>query len=574
MMRMDEKGGTVQQVKDRLSIVDVVSQYVKLQRSGSSLRARCPFHAERTPSFFVSPERGTYHCFGCGAGGDIFSFVENIEGLDFKGALKLLAEKAGVPLIYARGEKKEGLDRLYELMEVAAVFYSSRLTNEAKTYLKERGLSETTMREFRLGWAGSAWSEMSQYVRAKGFSEKDIIDAGLAKRGERGGLVDKFRNRIMFPIADSAGRIVAFSGRIFGEEASPDAPKYLNSPETTLFKKSRILYGFDRAKQAMRKLDCAILVEGQMDLLAAHQAGWGNTVAVSGTAFTLEHAALVKRTTENLVLALDPDEAGIKAVGRAARAALQSGLNVKVAALPQGLDPADFILKEGTGAWKKAIREAKDVITFFLDVLEERMPQKDKFRRAVETGVLPFLAHVDSPIAREQYVREVAERLKVSEVAVTQALQKIARTERAASSAHRAPEIAPKQVDARERQALGLLLWLESHSDPPIPPQEFAEHLERALGSEAFKALRALPSAEQEALRFTAERIHGVGGIVKREAEALLTVLLRERLNRELAEATEALHAAEEKSDAGHIERLKARCKLLTGEIARLRMGV
>src|SRR3989338_7750956 len=247
-------GDTVQQIKDRLSIVDVVSQYVKLERAGASLRARCTFHAERTPSFHVSPDRGTYHCFGCNVGGDIFSFVEAIEGLDFKGALKVLAEKAGVELVYERGgkEKTDERARLFELMEVATIFYTSRLTDAAKKYLKERGMSDATVQEFRLGLAGDSWSEASEYLKAKKFTDKEILDAGLAKKNERGNLTDKFRNRIIFPIADSAGRVVGFSGRSFGENASPEAPKYLNSPETPLFHKSRILYGFDRAKTAIR----------------------------------------------------------------------------------------------------------------------------------------------------------------------------------------------------------------------------------------------------------------------------------------------------------------------------------
>ena len=211
---------TVQQIKDRLSIVDVVSQYVKLERSGGSLRARCPFHAERTPSFHVSPDRGTYHCFGCGVGGDIFSFIQGIEGLDFKGALKILAEKAGVPLVYSRNEKSAGddRDRLFSLLETATIFYSAALTDTAKKYLHDRGLNDGSIKEFRLGWAGSSWSEASDFLKKKGYSEKEMIDAGLAKKNDRGTLSDKFRNRIMFPIADSAGRVVGFSGRIFSIE--------------------------------------------------------------------------------------------------------------------------------------------------------------------------------------------------------------------------------------------------------------------------------------------------------------------------------------------------------------------
>ena len=454
---------TVQQIKDRLSIVDVISQYVKLERSGQNFRTRCPFHAERTPSFFVSPERGTYHCFGCNLGGDIFSFVEQIEGLDFKGALKVLAEKAGVPLVYERPEKKDERDRLFELLEAATIFYTSRLSEPAKKYLKERGLDDEMIRLFRLGRAGEAWSDASEYFREKKFTDKEIIDAGLAKKGDRG-LIDKFRNRIMFPIADSAGRVVGFSGRIFGENVSPEAPKYLNSPETPLFRKSRILYGFDKAKQAMRKHSCAVLVEGQMDLLASHQAGWANTVAVSGTAFTPEHGALIRRMTDNLVIALDPDEAGFKAAARAARAALQGGLNVKVAQLPTGLDPADLVQKEGKDAWSKAIRESKDIIVFLLDVLESKSKDKDAFRRSVEAIVLPFLSDVPSPIARESYVREIAARLSVSESAVSEALAKMPTAPESASSDAAPPEAT--RLSDRARQALSILLWQEAQKKP------------------------------------------------------------------------------------------------------------
>jgi len=563
---------TVQQIKDRLSIVDVVSQYVKLERAGSSLRARCPFHAERTPSFHVSPERGTYHCFGCGVGGDIFSFVEAIEGLDFKGALKVLAEKAGVEIVYERGgkEKKDERDRLFELMETAAIFYSSRLSDAAKKYLKERGLHGTTLKEFRLGLANDAWSEASEYFKTKKFTDNEIIDAGLAKKNERGSLTDKFRNRIMFPINDSAGRTVGFSGRVFGEKASPEAPKYLNSPETVLFHKSRILYGFDRAKLAIRKHNCAVLVEGQMDLLASHQAGWGNTVAVSGTAFTLEHASLIRRMTENLVIALDADEAGIKAAGRAARAALQGGLNVKVAQLPQGSDPADLILKEGKEAWSSAIREAKDIITFLLDVLDEHSKGKDRFRRAVESIVLPFLSDVRSPIAREQYQREIARRLDVSEAAVAEALSKVPTAPSDATGTAKNEGSISSFEAGKIKQAFSLLLWQESLPKSDIDLRAYRKEFEEAVGDDNLKLLHNLPESEQESLRFSAESIHGKSFNLKREAQTLLRIILQERLALELAEATAALKRAESDGNSVQADVYMSVCKLLTTQIAQL----
>ncbi len=556
---------TVQQVKDKLSIIDVVSGYVKLDRAGSSLRARCPFHSERTPSFHVSADRGTYHCFGCGVGGDIFSFVEAIEGVDFKGALKILAEKAGVPLVYERGGKSDDdeRDRLFSVLEQTTLWYQTRLSSEAKEYLIKRGLSEETVSAFRLGLAEDGWSDLIDHLKKKGFSDKELLDSGVARKNEKGGLADKFRNRIMFPIADNAGRIVAFSGRTFGEKAHPDAPKYLNSPETLLFRKSRILHGFDRAKQYIRKNNFAVLVEGQMDLLASHQAGWPNTVAVSGTAFTQEHALLIKRMTENVLLALDADEAGIKAASRAARIALAEGLNVKVATLPDGLDPADLILKSGADAWRGAIREAKDIITFLLDVLESRLSKRDQFRRAVETVVLPFILDVRSPIAREQYVREIAERLGVSEQAVV-------------AAAGRVPMPAPQnQVEARdhklsnrEEQAYAILLWQEFAAKPLIDVPEYSRTLQDSLGSERYQRLQALPETDKERLRFIAEQIYGTSQTLTRDTEQITRVLQKDRLSIELTEVTVLLKQAEAAGDSALMETLTQKCKELSSRIA------
>lgn len=561
-------------VKDKLSITDVVSQYVKLERSGASLRARCPFHAERSPSFFVSPERGTYHCFGCGVGGDIFSFVQAIEGVDFKGALKILADKAGVEIVYEKGNpgEKDERARLFELLEAATIFYSSRLDDAARAYVRERGLEEQTVKEFRLGLAGNGWSDLSDYLKGKKYSDTEILDAGLAKNrstsltagNERGQLTDKFRNRIMFPISDSAGRVVAFSGRTFGPDAHPDAPKYLNSPETALFHKSKVLYGFDKAKQAMRKSNCAILVEGQVDLLMSHQAGWANTVAVSGTAFTAEHAAMIRRMTDNLVVALDADAAGIKAAARAARAALASGLNVKVARLPQGLDPADLILKEGVDAWKGAIRDAEDIIAFLLAVLTEHIPQIERFRRAVYESVLPFVADVQEPLKREQYVRMVAGKMGVSESAVIEALKRIPST----PSVEHDPFSRPQSL-TKAKQGYALYLWQTSAPTPVLELASFLARFKEAVGP-VYAALESLSDAEKESLRFSAERLHGASHSVQAEADILLKTLLRERLSEELSSLMSALKRAEAEGKEEEAERLTQSTKELTVRIAQL----
>lgn len=561
---------TVQQIKDRLNIVDIVAGYVKLDRAGINWKARCPFHSERSPSFIVSPDRGTYHCFGCNVGGDMFTFIETIEGVDFKGALKILADRAGVQIVYGKGEKTDEKDRLYAVMEAATIFYITRLTDEAKEYLTKRGLTDQTVAAFRLGYAGDGWDALSEHLKQKKFSEKEILDAGLAKKGDRG-LLDKFRNRIMFPIADTAGRVVAFSGRTFGEHAHPDAPKYLNSPETPLFVKSRILYGYDRAKQHIRKYGVTILVEGQMDLLMSHQAGWANTVAVSGTAFTIEHAQLLKRMSENLVIALDADEAGFKAAARSARAALQQGMQVKVARIPDGMDPADLILREGVDAWKTVIRDAKDVITFLLDVLEERAKSADRFRRAVETAVLPFLADVQSPIAREQYQAEIAKRLQVSVLAVAQASSQIPQPP-PAPQPKVVPPVSARPADApnRIKQAYGILIWQETMKVPMLDTDAYTAALTDAIGEEIYKELSIMPLQDKETLRFFAEQLHGTNGSLQRDANDIIILLKIDRLRQALRDASDAMKEAERQGSEEEVARLSDLSRILMGEIAKL----
>jgi DNA primase len=558
---------TVQQIKDRLSIVDVVGQYVKLERSGSALRARCPFHAEKTPSFFVSPDRGTYHCFGCSVGGDIFSFVEAIEGLDFKGALKVLAEKAGVELVYERGNKeaRDERERLFELMEAATIFYTGKLTPEAKKYLKERGMEDGTIQQFRIGYAGDKWTELCDYLKGKKFSEKEMLDAGVAVKGEKGSR-DKFRNRILFPIADSAGRVVGFSGRIFGENASPDAPKYLNSPETVLYKKSRVLFGLDKAKLAIRKYDCCVLVEGQMDLLASHQAGWTNTVAVSGTAFTDEHAQILKRFSNNMIIALDPDEAGFRAATRSARIALAADFNVKVARPNGNLDPADLIMKEGPEAWKSIIRDSQDVIVFLLKTIKANV-RPDRLSQEVEQIVLPFIAEISSPAKREEYIRKVAGTLGLSEKSVEELLFRIPQFKNQTT----APKglLEKKQINpSKGRQAYAMLLWQRSLPRQAFDIAKFEADLKDAIGEDAYAILEKLPEKEREAMRFSAEDLYGRSKAPGAEAEAILKVLLKERLGRELQEASESLRRAEEDRNEPEIERLMEINRLLTVRIA------
>ena len=432
-------------VKEKLNMVDVVSPYVKLTRAGKYWKGTCPFHKEKTPSFMVSPERGFYHCFGCGKGGDIFTFIEEIEGLDFKGALTLLAEKAGVRLTHEHASvDTKARERVYSALEAARVFFVSTLDKNprATAYLTERGITPESRALWSLGYAPEGWHVLLEALRDQGFTDLEIEHAGLAKRpdAEEGKdvsrLYDRFRGRIMFPRRARERRTIAFPGRIFPN--ADDVAKYLNSPETSVFTKSKVLYGLDLARSAIRKYNFVILVEGQVDLIMAHQSGYQNAVATSGTAFTEEHAALLMRTTPNIVIAYDGDRAGVAATGRAALIALKAGMNVKVAAMPPGEDPADVIRRD-VGIWKAAVKRATHIVDFYLEYLANSGYNSRDLKLEVSRTVLPYVAMIGNAIDRAHFVSRVAAALGVPESAVSAEVTKVGHIPTKAALAGLAP---------------------------------------------------------------------------------------------------------------------------------------
>jgi DNA primase len=423
-----------QQVKDKLNIVDIVGQYVQLRRAGRTYMARCPFHKEKTASFHVSPERGTYKCFGCGEGGDIFTFVEKIEGIDFPTALRQLAERAGVKLeqrFIPNPEHKEKDEALREVCEEATAFFETTLKErkDVLEYLHSRGVQDETITTWRIGYAAANWSDLSAHLVGRGYKKEDIAEAGLAVTSERkpGEIYDRFRGRIMFPIADANGRVIAFSGRFFekveGSREEGEPAKYVNSPETPLFKKSKALFGLHHAKNAIRKADCILMVEGQFDVVMSHQSGLPFTVAISGTALTPEHLTLLSRLSKRLVLALDADEAGVRAGLRSAHMALAAGFDVKVPAFPPEKDPAD-IARENPELLKAAIRTSRTAIEFFLDTVRPHAKDERAYKKLVETQILPLIAAIGSKIDQEHFIRIVAGKIGVSEAAVREEVAK------------------------------------------------------------------------------------------------------------------------------------------------------
>jgi len=414
---------TVDQIKSRLNVVDVVQSYVKLQKAGANFKANCPFHQERTPSFFVSPARDSWHCFGCSRGGDIFSFVMEIEGVDFPEALKILADRAGVEIEKINHKEKNERLKLFRLMEDAKKFYEFRLKKHQAVieYLKKRGMTGQSAKNFGVGFAPEGWRNLYDFLKQKGYSDGEMEKAGMVVKSQISNLktqnyYDRFRNRIMFPLTDVSGRVVGFSGRIFGQETSETGGKYINTPQTVLYDKSRLLYAFDKAKNEIRKKDACVLVEGQMDAIMSHQAGLINTVAVSGTALTAEHLKLIKRLTQNIVMSFDKDAAGISAAGRGIGMALAEGFEIKVAVAPSGKDPADAV-SENPAGWISATENAKNMIDFMLEIYNDR--------KEVEANVLPFIARLPSEMEKAQWVKKVAAKLNISEEPVWRELKKV-----------------------------------------------------------------------------------------------------------------------------------------------------
>jgi DNA primase len=422
-------GDAKEQIKDRLSIVDVVSPYVELSPAGKSLKGKSPFTSEKTPSFFVSPDRGMYYCFSTSKGGDIFTFVQEMEGVDFKGALKILAEKAGVELVPEDPKKKSEREQLYAVLEAATLWFEEQRKTHVgvNDYIGARGVSEKTRDLWRVGYAPQEWRSLRDAMHLQGYTDDVLKKAGLIKGAEGKDPYDVFRDRVMFPIFDASSRVIAFSGRLLSKET--DAPKYVNSPETALFNKSEALYGYHLAKEGMRKLDFALIVEGQFDVVLSHQAGYKNTVAVSGTALTPYHVALLQRLTQRVVLSLDADRAGIAAVKRAASVMLPRGIDLKVVSLPVGKDPADMIL-EDSGGFKRAIAKAVHVVPFLLRVAKEKAKDERAFKLAAQQEVFPLLPLISNAIDREHFEGVIAEELQTRKDAVHEEVMRLQKTDK------------------------------------------------------------------------------------------------------------------------------------------------
>lgn len=590
----------VEEIKNRLDIVEVIGSYLKLQKAGANHRALCPFHTEKTPSFFVSPSRQIWHCFGaCGEGGDIFKFIMKIEGVEFGDALRLLAQKAGVTLKRQDPRMITERQRLYRICELATKLFEKQLHEsqpgrEVKAYLLKRGITEEGMRKWRLGLAPDTWRGLTDFLKSRGCQEEEIIKAGLALRGENNVIRDRFRHRIIFPVFDFNGNPIGFGGRICekpkakSQKPKIEEAKYVNTPNTLLYDKSRLLYGLDKAKLAIRSRDACILVEGYTDVIMASQAGFENVVATSGTALTAFQLNLLKRYSKNLLLAFDMDLAGDSATKRGINLAQSQGFNLKVITMPQGKDPAD-IIASSPETWQKLVAEAKDITAFYFETTLRPFSDKTSFdpedKVKIAEALLPAIRRLPNKILQAHWLGELAKKLQVKEEDLEVELRK-----------HPLPELREREEELAasppkksrqemlEERILTIILrepkcfkLLKEDSLAFFSPEKAAiiKRLKEANFGEVPQDPLALEGWEQEtfdllnylALRADVEREAQGEQEGRGEINACLKNLKRLAVKGKLEEISQDIKAAEENHDSARINLLLEEFNKLAKEL-------
>ena len=417
----------IDQLLDELDIVEVISEYIPLKKAGANFKTNCPFHNEKTPSFTVSAEKQIYHCFGCGAGGNVIGFLMQYEKLTFPEAVDILAKRVGIELPKYKPEDKNEVSinaKLYKLNDIAATFYQKYLMSEmgkpALDYLKERGISAETISEFRIGFAPDEWEGLKKYCERKKIPMSFLRQAGLVLPGEKNrGDYDRFRKRIMFPIFNDSGKVVAFGGRVLDDSL----PKYINSPECPVYSKSNILYGLNFCKKSIREKGFAVIVEGYMDVVIPFQFGITNLIATSGTALTERQASLLKRQTDTACILFDSDQAGEAASLRGLDVLIEKGMRINVSTLPQGEDPASFVIKHGKEKFDEVVENAKDLFDYKLDILIRKFGKKDI--GSITKEMLPTISKVENLVLQSNYLRELAGRLNVHEASLRYELGRV-----------------------------------------------------------------------------------------------------------------------------------------------------
>jgi DNA primase len=560
--------GVIDEIKQRIDIVDVVSQYAKLTKSGRTFRALCPFHSEKNPSFFVYPEQQSWHCFGaCNTGGDVFAFVMKKQGIDFGEALKLLAQQAGVtvPSRFEPGGESKEKQRLFQINDATTQYFHNLLNSgageKAQNYLRKRGLSEKTIADFKLGFSPDKWDALKQHLINTGYTEAELLSAGLIVEGEGGKTHDRFRHKLMFPISDSRGRITGFGARVLDDSL----PKYVNSPQTPLFDKSSTLYGINLATSAIRQQDLAVIVEGYLDVITAHQNGFSNVVASMGTSVTEKQVSILKKLSKNMALALDADAAGEEATLRAVTYENTLDAEVKVIISPKGKDPDD-VIKEDAKTWQRLVTEALPLVDYTFNVVTAGLDlSKASGKSQAVDKLLPLVAEINNPIRQAHYLQKLAQLLGVSERSIEAALARIkpkpgrARAPKAEAPTSRQPLLS----SPKEEYCLALLLQhpeLRDSAGELLP-----EYFENSENREIFIAWQ-----ESDKIELVREKLEPE---IHEHFESLLTrrllsdkieqkyaecaLDLREKFLRSLISKIEAVLAQEAESGGGAAELTK-----------------
>ena len=455
----------VEEIKSKLDIVDIVNEHVPLKQAGANFKAPCPFHDEKTPSFMVSRERQFFKCFGCSISGDIFTFLMKIENIEFPEALQILAEKAGVKLVRQDPALTNLKTRLYDLHSVAVEFFIQELHSPAGRpaleYLtQKRRLSSETIKFFNIGLAPNDWNRAGNFLKSKGFSDYEIKQSGLVveKNRGQGGYYDRFRNRIMFPIQNHNNKYVGFTARALDPNESA---KYINTPQTTIYNKSQILFGLNNAKEDIKKNDLVVLVEGQMDVIASHIAGVKNIVAISGTSTTVDQIKIIQRYTTNVAMCFDQDIAGVKAAERSIEMLWQAEMNIKVVILPSDVKDPDELIQKNPQAWQEAVSKATNFMDyFFSQAMRGRKLDTIDDKRAIAKILLPWIARLVDPISQNHYIKLLSEKINIDEITLQQALGKYGKdTTKTTSTETEKPTVQTSRKDLISQRFLATLVY-------------------------------------------------------------------------------------------------------------------
>jgi len=578
----------VEDVRAAADIVKIVGDYVQLRKAGANMMGLCPFHQEKTPSFAVHPGKQIFHCFGCGVGGDVFKFIMLVDNLTFPEALERLADKVGVTLVQSgyKGKDSKSHERtaLYKIHEAAAKFYAGQLTGTgegraARAYLLDRGLQDEVVGRFLLGYAPREGRALARHLSSLGFDDGMVEKTGLVLRDAGGSRrFDRFRGRIIFPIANESGKVIAFGGRALGDEQ----PKYLNSPETPIYTKSRVLYHLDSAGKAIRKQDYAILVEGYMDCIAVDSAEIGNVIASCGTSFTDAQIRLLARYSRRVVVNYDPDSAGMAATERSLSALLEAGFEVKVLALPGGLDPDSFIRKQGVAEYRRLLAAAPGYIDYVTDrAIAEHGLGSPQGKLAVANAVLPYLARLPNPIMRREMTDRLAARAMLDD--------RLLREELRRAAVERRPNVVsrPREYKASEAERKLLRAFLESPEvmDELLPGLVSEGVLKGMVAEDVFLKLLEARNAGG------AVDVHTLGESLSAENQNLLhecllasdevpsrddavrfsNALRRRKIERELSALNPVIDAAGREQDWARLTALNESKVLLMKELARIR---